>query len=122
MPPNHPKNIISKKEELENPTDMAALEWIVSMKEGLRLMKRAPHAITLIRYEDIVESPRGSLTQLLDFCELSSDARFFEYAQQKLRPAVHKGPVDIHPSLRAHFLKTMEALGYANAYASSRAA
>ena len=104
---------IPDRGELENPLDMAALEWIVSMQEGLRLMRQFPDAIQMVRYEDLVERPEDSLNQLLNFCELPPDKRFLDYATQKLRPVPPKKTVSVHPSIRPYFEETMTALGYA---------
>ncbi|MEO0704359.1 MAG: sulfotransferase [Cyanobacteria bacterium J06649_5] len=54
---------IPEKGKLENPLDMAALEWIVSMREGLALMRQFPENIQMIRYEDLVASPETSLSK-----------------------------------------------------------
>lgn len=99
--------------ELENPLDMAALEWIVSMQEGLHWMRQFPDDIQMIRYEELVSWPEKSLSQLLDFCELPPDQRFLNYASQKLKPASPKQKGTVHPSIRPYFEKTMTALGYA---------
>ncbi|MEO1392765.1 MAG: sulfotransferase [Cyanobacteria bacterium J06634_5] len=104
---------IPEKGKLENPLDMAALEWIVSMREGLALMRQFPENIQMIRYEDLVASPETSLSKLLDFCELPPDRRFIEYSTQKLRPAPPKKTVSVHPAIRPYFEETMAELGYA---------
>lgn len=100
------------RQTLENPLDMAALEWIVSMREGLDIMKRFPSDSYMLHYEDLVANPKRSLAKLSAFCELPPDKRFLDYAEQKLKPAPRKRDVEIHPAIRPYFEETMIALGY----------
>lgn len=100
------------RRSLENPLNMAALEWIVSMREGLSMVQKLPHDSYMLRYEDLVESPRRSLAQLSAFCELSPDKRFLDYGARKLKPAPPKHHVNLHPAILPYFEETMVALGY----------
>ena len=100
------------QQELENPLDMAALEWIVSMREGLKMMEQFPHDSYMLRYEDLVTDPRRSLARLSAFCELPPDKRFLDYGEKRLRPALQKQGVEIHPAILPYFEETMAALGY----------
>lgn len=100
------------RHSLENPLDMAALEWIVSMREGLAMMKQLPHDSYMIHYEDLVANPRRSLAKLAAFCELPPDERFLKYATQRLQTAPPKRDVDLHPAILPYFEETMIALGY----------
>ncbi|MFO0793944.1 MAG: sulfotransferase [Candidatus Brocadiaceae bacterium] len=93
-------------------TDMAAVEWIVTMREGLLLLKQHPETTKLVRYEELVKNPRDILTSLIDFCELPPDGTFFEYALKTLRPAPSRQPVNLHPLIQPLFEETMETLGY----------
>ena len=101
-----------ERRRLENPLDMAALEWITSMREGLRLMEQMPNDSYMLRYEDMVDNPRQSLTELLNFCELPPDERFLSYAAQRIRPTPPKKDVEIHRAILPYFEKTMRDLGY----------
>ena len=103
---------LPERSELEDPINMAALEWIVSMQEGLRLMRQFPNDIHMVRYEDLVAQPQESFSQLLEFCELPPDQRFFNYATQRLKPAPPRKDVTVHPALQPYFEETMAALGY----------
>ncbi|MGB3769116.1 MAG: sulfotransferase [Phormidesmis sp.] len=100
------------RRNLENPIDMAALEWIVSMREGLSMMKQLPHDTYMMHYEDLVANPKKSLAKLAVFCELPPDKRFLDYATQRLKTAPPKRDVDIHPAILPYFEETMVALGY----------
>ncbi len=101
-----------EQRKLENPLDMAALEWIVSMREGLAMMKQLPHDTYMMRYEELVAHPRNSLAKLAAFCELPPDERFLDYATQRLKPAPPKQDIEIHPAILPYFEETMAALGY----------
>ena len=101
-----------KRHNFENPLDMAALEWIVSMREGLAMMERLPHDTYMLHYEDLVANPKNSLAKLTAFCELPPDERFLNYAKQRLKTASSKRDVEIHPAILPYFEETMIALGY----------
>ncbi len=93
--------------------DMAAVEWIVTMQEGLRQSVRHPDSFRTVHYESLVENPRRELSGLLDFCELPRDSVFFAFAERKLIPAPEKKEdLDLHPAIRGPFDETIEALGY----------
>ena len=100
------------RQTLENPLDMAALEWIVSMREGLKIMEQFPHDSYMLHYEELVANPRRSLARLSAFCELPPDKRFLDYGEKRLRPALQKQDVEIHPAILPYFEETMAALGY----------
>lgn len=91
---------------------MAAVEWVVTMREGLRRSREHPHAVLPLRYEDLVSSPRAKLQELLGFCELPSDERFVAYGEQTLSPAPPHPRFDLPAPLRELFDRTMAELGY----------
>jgi hypothetical protein len=97
---------------LSNHTDMAAVEWIITMREGLRMLQQHPGCISMLRYEDLVERPRESLQGLLRFASLDDDPAFFSYAERTLRPAPIHPPFDLDPVIRPLFDETMRLLGY----------
>jgi hypothetical protein len=108
-------DVIDRLRALSNHSDMAAVEWIVTMREGLRRKEQNPDSIHLIRYEDMVEKPRQSLSALLRFAELDDDQPFFEYAEKVLRPAPIHAPFDLDAAIRPIFDDTMKLLGYPTA-------
>ncbi|MEM6253691.1 MAG: sulfotransferase [Cyanobacteria bacterium P01_D01_bin.156] len=105
-------HLITKRQELENPLDMAILEWILAMKEGINLMNTFPHSVYKLHYEDLITSPNTSLQSLLDFCELPPSTRLLNYASQKLCSSPPRNKINISPSIASHFQETMQALGY----------
>ncbi len=105
-------DIVPVIEGFDRHVDMAAVEWIVTMREGLRQSKQHPDSIYMLHYELLVENPRRELSRLLDFCDLPHDEAFLKFAEQKLSPASRGRPLDLHPAIRAPFESTMKALGY----------
>lgn len=93
--------------------DRAAVEWVVTMREGLRQAVRHPHSVHMIRYESLVADPKKELSGLLDFCGLSRDRVFLSFAEQKLVAAPPKDrALELHPAIRGPFDETAKALGY----------
>jgi Sulfotransferase family len=94
--------------------DMAAVEWIVTMREGLSLLKQFPDDILHVRYETLCREPQKTMAQIVDFLELAGDdALFFRYAKSSLRPSAAKAACRLNPLIHEPFLKTMRELGYA---------
>lgn len=104
------------KDEIGNFTrqeEMAAVEWIVCMREGLKMMSSFPEATHLIRYEDLTQNPQKSLPELTEFCGLPEDKTFLEYAGKTLVAGrTHDRRVSLPPCIEPAFLKTLAELGY----------
>lgn len=103
------RDIISK---LDSHIDMAAVEWVITMREGLRRMKENPDCMYRIRFEDLAAEPARALPELMDFCELPDDEKFFAYANHVLSPPPAHSRLTLHPAIQPAFHQTMEALGY----------
>ena len=93
-------------------TDMAALEWVVTMREGMRRMRENGGAILMVRYEDLVETPRKTLSEIAAFAGFSEDETYLRYGESTLRPTPRHKEFDMHPVLRVLFDETMQALSY----------
>lgn len=98
---------------LQEETDRAAVEWILTMRAGLELSRQAPDATHVVRYEALTEAPEETLRAIFAFCGLPVDERVLSYARAKLRPSARHEPLELHPALRTAFGATMDALGYA---------
>ncbi len=98
--------------DLQAPVDKAAVEWIASMQEALRLQGAAAPGILMVRYEDLVSRPEETVAGICDFCDLDQDGTMLAYAKTTLEPRSRKPPPDLHPALRPHFERTIRALGY----------
>lgn len=93
--------------------DMAAVEWIVSMREGIKLLTSFPESTHMIRYEDLTQNPQKSLADLIDFCGLPDDKTFIDYAQKTLVAGrTHERRISLPLSIEETFLKVLTKLGY----------
>lgn len=91
----------------------AALEWIVTMREGLTQSQRYPDAVVRIAYEDMLAKPVGELERLQRLCGLEPDPAVADYARKRLYDNPTKGWPKLHPAVDALFRATMRELGYA---------
>lgn len=92
--------------------DMAAVEWIISMQEGLRCLERWPDSILAVYYEDLVQDPVTELNRIISFCKLNSDDICLKYAKKTLISNKHKPKLHISPKILNAFESTMNALNY----------
>ncbi len=92
--------------------DMAAVEWVVTMQEGLRSLNSTSNCVHMVRFEDLTRDPEDTLKELLAFCELPKDTVFLSYAQQVLEPISPREPMDLSWVIRPPFLETLRNLDY----------
>ncbi|GJL74288.1 sulfotransferase [Nitrosomonas sp.] len=94
-------------------TDMAAIEWIVTMREGLSLLKNFPGEVLRVHYETLCMEPQETIKKIIRFLELpEDDEQFLEYAKSALQPAPTKEPFELNQLIEQPFKKTMFDLGY----------
>ena len=98
----------------ENHADMATVEWIVAMQEGLSMAQKYSNSVYAIRYEDILNTPVKALSALLDFCELPKDEKMLSYAASILHSPTAYRELKVVPELESLFRSTMQQLGYAD--------
>jgi len=99
--------------DLNSTTDRAAVEWIITMREGLNQMKNNPNSFHLLRYEQLLENPSDILTELLSFCDLPMDYKVLAYAEKTLHPSTKHGTnFKIHTALAPIFEATLAQLNY----------
>ncbi|MDR3390207.1 MAG: sulfotransferase [Sulfuriferula sp.] len=91
----------------------AALEWIVTMREGLEQEQRHPDAVIRVAYEALLADPVGELVRLQQQCGLEPDPAVADYAKKRLYDNPAKGWPVLHPVVDALFRDTMKELGYA---------
>ena len=91
---------------------MAAVEWIVTMQEGIRALQTMPEHIYCLHYEALTQEPRSTALALQTFCELPHDEIFLKYAVQALTPNIPKEPITLAPILQKAFVETMVKLNY----------
>ena len=104
--------IADEVKHFERHLDRAAIEWTVTMQEGLRLLQASPDCIHLLRFEDLTAKPDETLDKLCSFCELPPDNTFREYARRTLHPVPARKPFDLHPKIAPVFHEMMETLRY----------
>ena len=90
---------------------MAAVEQVVTMREGLRQMERNRELMYMIRCEDLVEDLRAELSGLLHFCELLSARVFLLFVERQLAAVSRWAPFDLPPAVRQLFEETMKMVG-----------
>lgn len=92
--------------------DMAAVEWALTMRTGLRLLEAHPASVHAVRFEDLCAKPRETLAAATEFCDLPTDERFLAYAQRTLSPVPPRAAIALHPAIEDVFLETMRRLDY----------
>ena len=92
--------------------DRAVIEWVVTMREGLRLLKKGSEYIFTVRFEELTSKPDDVLPKLCEFCELHLDTTFLDYARYTLQPVPPREHFDIHPKIAPFFNDTMAKLEY----------
>jgi hypothetical protein len=90
----------------------AALEWVVTMQEGLHYLTKYPDSIHHIVYEELVENPEQELSAIFDHCDLPTDNSVLEYAADKLYKNISKSWPDLLPPIEKLFYDTMKQLNY----------
>lgn len=93
-------------------THRAALEWIATMREGLRQNEAYPGRIHRISYERLIANQESELQRLQQFCELRVDPSVTSYAQKVLYGNPTKEWPSLEPRVDRLFRETMTALGY----------
>lgn len=90
----------------------AALEWIVTMREGLAQAQRYPDAVIRVAYEALLAEPVEELVRLQRQCGLEPDPAVADYAKKRLYDNPAKGWPALLPPVDALFRETMTRLGY----------
>jgi len=98
--------------DLNDPVDKAALEWIVSMREALRLRDSKSPGTLIVRYEDLVSRPEEIIAGVCDFCGLDQDDTLIAYGKSVLLQPARRPAPEIHPALIPFFNQTLQELGY----------
>ncbi len=91
--------------------DMAAVEWILTMKEGLSRIE-AGEDMYLVKYERLVQDPASEMEKIFKYCELPNDSKALDYAIKTMTPAADKEPFTINSLILPEFKRVMQLLGY----------
>nr|WP_319491762.1 sulfotransferase [uncultured Desulfobacter sp.] len=90
----------------------AALEWIATMREGLKYERIYPNSITRVRYEDLLDNPSRFLENLQTEICLPIDAAVSDYAQKRIYLNKPKSWPVLHDGVEKIFKETMQSMGY----------
>jgi hypothetical protein len=106
------ENLIPFIDEIDNHFEMAVLEWIAAMRNGLELSKLYPNQIKKIYYENLILNPMSEINEILKFCELPHDEKLMAFACNYLKPSKQSKKIVLHPKIQLLFNETMIELGY----------
>lgn len=93
-------------------SDMAAVEWIVTMREGIKLELELKINLLRVKFEDLSTAPKQSLENLSEFLELKKDNCFINFGVQTLKPVINHAEIELASCLVEPFNETMTNLGY----------
>lgn len=108
----HDKELAKHYEVIKEYTDhvyMAAVEWILTMKQGLSLSQNSD--VFAVKYEQFV-ADKSFRNDILKFCDLSPDTNFNDYCSEVLKPPKKKNPVELPIEISEEFNRIMKLLGY----------
>lgn len=94
-------------------TNRAAIEWIVTMREGLARHREFPASIIRVSYEELIASPKTVLEHLQAFCGLDLDPAVVAYAKGRLYENPPRTKPTMHSAVEELFDATTHALGHA---------
>jgi hypothetical protein len=95
-----------------NHVNRAALEWIVTMREGLAQEKVHGDCMIRLRYESLLTHPDTELPLLLEMLGLDNDDNVLDYARKSLYDNPAKQSPALLPPVKRLFDETMAQLGY----------
>lgn len=105
--------------ELQDQRAMAATEWIVTMREGLRLLEMHPQDVLHVPYEALCDAPREMCQSIAQFVGLENDPALLDYAKMVLTPASPRHEFVLPSALETPFRETVAALAALAAHESA---
>ncbi len=91
----------------------AALEWVITMREGLIQQQQHADAILRISYEDLLADPASVLTMVQAWCDVPADPAVIDYGRKRLYDNPSKHWPTLKPEVDTLLRETMAELGYA---------
>lgn len=104
--------LISDIQGFQSQRDMAAVEWILTAKKGLKLLREDSAHTHLIRYEDLLSDPDIELDNIFRFCALPGDDKVHCYAREILHKPRKREACEISPVIEPVFRRIMHEFGY----------
>ena len=108
------KELLPVLKNLDSNHNRAAIEWIATMRYGLKLSKLYPKDFLTIRYEDLVSNTNKELFSMENFIGLSNDKIFYNYANTVLKNKNNKKNFVLNEKVEELFQETMKSLNYTN--------
>ena len=102
---------VNEIRQYSNHEHRAAVEWTVTMKEGLALMDHSPDRVLGVKYEDYISCAK-TRQQVLNFCGLAPDERFEKFCRTVLRAPKACPETDLPTVINGEFQQVMKKLGY----------
>ena len=96
--------------DLRDHRAMAATEWIVTMREGLKLLEHYPRDMLHVPYEALCDAPVAMCKRIAAFAGLDEDQVFLNYAETVLKPSSTRVEFALPASIEAPFRQTVDAL------------
>lgn len=88
----------------------AAVEWVITMREGLRLSAVDPEGTLHVPYGALCADPAKTIARLEEFLGLRADATFRSYAAQTLSPPTRTSTLTLPDWLREIVDRTQSEL------------
>jgi len=103
---------LSNISKLQSQTDMAAVEWIVTMNMGLKMIEKFPDRILPVKYEELCAQPEQTLNRILKFNGLTSDQTCIDYGKKILKTSSSRSRITLQPELEEAIHVLCGKLGY----------
>ncbi|MBK9423771.1 MAG: sulfotransferase [Bacteroidetes bacterium] len=97
---------------LTSESDKAAVEWILTMNQGLKMMQQFPDQVLPVSYEALTTNATATLEKINQFCGLESDSGMLNYAQKVLHPSKGNPNAEVHAILQPAISELSLKLGY----------
>lgn len=93
-------------------TDMAAVEWIVTMNRGLKMQQAFPDRVLPVKYEDLARDQESTLKKICEFTGLTAHQKLISFGIRTIKPSLNGHQIEIHPLLKEPMALLSEKLGY----------
>lgn len=99
-------------EKLHDHRARAAVEWIVTMREGQRLVAAHPTDVMHVSYERLCEYPVDTAREIAAFIGVREEARYLRYAKEVLHLPRNPDRFPLPDYLHKPFIQVQRSLGY----------
>ncbi|HKR06712.1 MAG TPA: sulfotransferase [Bacteroidia bacterium] len=104
---------VEKVKTINSQVEKAAVEWIVTMEEGISFLKKYPENVMPVKYEELVSLPETALSKVFSFCNLEYDVNCIQYAKLVTKQgSKNKMEPELAPYLKEIIFSLMKELGY----------